>query len=316
MSTPRSKMTCLSSHALLVFRVPWEGSRQIKISVLTGVIEEYDQANHLDRPERFLDCTGEGRAPGRQLLEVQGHQRRPPGHSDPLDEQNYLVYAINKLENSKDWRETKNEPSEPLDSAGARSGDKFVVSRAGEAYGEYSGGENRKSRLIVHLGRHAGRQVEEVQVRNQFRFSSSAVVLAVVLWTPTFVAAQEQSGTAAKTDTKTAKTDTKASNTKAWTMPRTPDGQPDLQGYWTTATFTPMERPAQTEPGVPDRERDPGCSSTMVFAGRFHAGWAMTTAENTQEKMFRMTRFRGKTGFGPTTEHRSLWIRRTAGFRL
>ena len=28
-----------------------------------------------------------------------------------------------------------------------------------------------------------------------------------------------------------------------WTLPRTPDGHPDLQGYWTTQTFTPVERP-------------------------------------------------------------------------
>ena len=28
-----------------------------------------------------------------------------------------------------------------------------------------------------------------------------------------------------------------------WTMPRLPDGRPDLQGYWTTQTFTPLERP-------------------------------------------------------------------------
>ena len=28
-----------------------------------------------------------------------------------------------------------------------------------------------------------------------------------------------------------------------WTVPRTPDGRPVLQGYWTTQTFTPMERP-------------------------------------------------------------------------
>jgi hypothetical protein len=29
-----------------------------------------------------------------------------------------------------------------------------------------------------------------------------------------------------------------------WTAPRTPDGQPDLQGIWTNATITPFERPA------------------------------------------------------------------------
>ncbi len=28
-----------------------------------------------------------------------------------------------------------------------------------------------------------------------------------------------------------------------WSVPRTPEGQPDLQGYWTTQTFTPLERP-------------------------------------------------------------------------
>ena len=30
-----------------------------------------------------------------------------------------------------------------------------------------------------------------------------------------------------------------------WTPPRTPDGQPDLQGTWTNATLTPLERPPQ-----------------------------------------------------------------------
>ena len=32
--------------------------------------------------------------------------------------------------------------------------------------------------------------------------------------------------------------------TPSWTAPRTPDGHPDLQGIWTNATITPLERPA------------------------------------------------------------------------
>ena len=30
---------------------------------------------------------------------------------------------------------------------------------------------------------------------------------------------------------------------KTWKTPRTPDGQPDLQGFWTNSTYTPLERP-------------------------------------------------------------------------
>src|SRR6185503_2275160 len=29
------------------------------------------------------------------------------------------------------------------------------------------------------------------------------------------------------------------------TVPRTPDGQPDLQGFWTNDNVTPLERPAE-----------------------------------------------------------------------
>jgi hypothetical protein len=30
---------------------------------------------------------------------------------------------------------------------------------------------------------------------------------------------------------------------KKWTTPRTPDGQPDLQGFWTNSSYSPLERP-------------------------------------------------------------------------
>ena len=35
----------------------------------------------------------------------------------------------------------------------------------------------------------------------------------------------------------------KTTSAKTWTPPRTPDGQPDLQGVWTNPTITPFERP-------------------------------------------------------------------------
>jgi hypothetical protein len=37
----------------------------------------------------------------------------------------------------------------------------------------------------------------------------------------------------------------KAAPRKTWTLSRTPDGQPDFQGVWATATLTPLERPAE-----------------------------------------------------------------------
>ncbi|HZM60924.1 MAG TPA: hypothetical protein VFB85_14035, partial [Vicinamibacterales bacterium] len=36
---------------------------------------------------------------------------------------------------------------------------------------------------------------------------------------------------------------TSPSRAKPWTTPRTPDGQPDLQGFWTNTTYVPLERP-------------------------------------------------------------------------
>jgi hypothetical protein len=41
-----------------------------------------------------------------------------------------------------------------------------------------------------------------------------------------------------------AQTAASPSSAAGWTAPRTPDGRPDLQGIWTNATLTPLERPA------------------------------------------------------------------------
>src|SRR3972149_5056215 len=37
---------------------------------------------------------------------------------------------------------------------------------------------------------------------------------------------------------------TPGAGAKAYVQPRTPDGQPDLTGFWTNSTFVPLQRPA------------------------------------------------------------------------
>ncbi len=87
-------------------------------------------------------------------------------------------------------------------------------------------------------------------MRNRWRVQLTAIggVLAVVLFVPSFAAAQAATGAATKTTAASAgaKSNTQsAASAKTWTMPRTRDGHPDLHGYYNFLTFTPMERPAK-----------------------------------------------------------------------
>ena len=69
--------------------------------------------------------------------------------------------------------------------------------------------------------------------------SVSRYTLAVMLAMLAFAALQAT----AQTNVAAAKAKTPAAK-RNWIQPRTPDGQPDLQGIWSNATTTPLERPS------------------------------------------------------------------------
>jgi hypothetical protein len=60
-----------------------------------------------------------------------------------------------------------------------------------------------------------------------------AAVMSMVLLAPVLAQVSSPAARVNKAD----------ASARPWKTPRTPDGQPDLQGFWTNTTFTPLERP-------------------------------------------------------------------------
>jgi len=71
-----------------------------------SAVGESDQANHQYDLSYFTAALQEGSLPAVSILKPAAYEDGHPGYSDPLDEQRYLVDAINAIERSPDWSST------------------------------------------------------------------------------------------------------------------------------------------------------------------------------------------------------------------
>lgn len=69
-------------------------------------IGQTDQANHQYDLSSFWTAFDHGYLPAVSFLKAPAYEDGHAGYSDPLDEQNFLVNTINRLENSPFWRNT------------------------------------------------------------------------------------------------------------------------------------------------------------------------------------------------------------------
>ena len=71
-----------------------------------AAIGHTDQANHQYDLSEFYPTLSAGNMPAVSFLKAPAYQDGHAGYSNPIDEQTFLVNAINQIEKSKDWKST------------------------------------------------------------------------------------------------------------------------------------------------------------------------------------------------------------------
>ena len=98
----------------------------------------------------------------------------------------------------------------------------------------------------------------------------------------------------------------KTSAAKGWTLARTPDGQPDLQGVWSNNTVTPLERPKQfgTRQFLTDEELTTlKQRAAQLFAGDGDAAFGDTLFETLLTDTKKFVSRDGRTG-----DYNQFWL--------
>ncbi|MDQ2904368.1 MAG: alkaline phosphatase family protein [Chloroflexota bacterium] len=70
------------------------------------MIGKSDQANHQYDLQYFWSAIKEGQMPAVSFLKAPAYQDGHAGYSDPLDEQTFVVNTINKLQKTREWKNT------------------------------------------------------------------------------------------------------------------------------------------------------------------------------------------------------------------